>query len=262
MAAPAQASSGALYAQFGLSVANSLISAWSTDQQISAQKKVDKANAYAANTLRDGQNELAAARNALANYTKSVNNQRAMQVGGDTLNVLTQNFARAMDQSLKGSMQQQLRASEEVGATAAAAAWAGVGGSSVRMVQQTQRLKHQWMQDEVAKARDYQNYDFKQQRSQVGTSMAQSLDYTLSMAGMDYGTTQVPFRATPNMFGAAFAGADWAALRDGMAGNIPDKANVEALGFKSPVTSVSSPAFNDAVSKDFFSFGTGANYKL
>lgn len=251
----------AMLAQFGLGIANSYLQAKGQQGMVKAQKIVDKANARAQNLLREGENEKRAAFNALANYTKSINNQRLMRAGGEQVTTLSENFNRLLDASTKGGLQQQIANSEELGRLSAQAAWSGVGGTTNEMIERTLRLRQSTQQHEREVASEQRGYEFNKQRTQIQRGMAEGLDYRYELAGMDYGINQAPFRAEPDLFMAALGGADFSLLRDAFAGaKAPAKTTSDFQSFRTPVTS---PSFGPAVSADFFQINpSGVGVKL
>lgn len=249
----------AMLAQFGLGILDGALQASSQKKMIKAQAIVDKANAAAQNLAREGDNEKRAAANALANYTKSINNQRAMRAGGEQIEALGINFARLLDQSTKGNVQAQVAASEELGRLSAQAAWAGVGGSTNEMIERTLRLRQAGQQRERDEQLRQQTYGFQTAQSRALRGMGESLDYRYELAGMDYGVNQAPYRATPDVFSSALAGADFSLLRDALAGVKPP----QPTGFQSFRTPVTSPSFGSAVTNDFFQINPdGVGVKL
>lgn len=251
-----------MLAQFGLGIANSFLKAKSEAGMVKAQRVIDAANARAQNLLREGENEKRAAFNALANYTKSINNQRAMRAGGEQITAMSENFNRLLDASTKGALQSQVANAEELGRLSAQAAWSGVGGSTNEMIERTLRLRQAAQEHERTTAMGQRSYEFGKQRAQATRNLAEGLDYRYELAGMDYGINQAPYRATPDLFTAALSGADFSLLRDSFA-KVPKQGQPQATGFKSFSTPVTSPNFAPAVSADFFQINpSGVGVKL
>lgn len=251
----------AMLAQFGLGLVNGYLQTSAQKGFVKAQKTIDKANAKAANIAREGENEKRAAANALANYTKSINNQRLMRSTGEQVEALALNFGRMLDQSVKGNIADQVRASEELGRLSAQAAWSGVGGSTSAMIEQTLRLRQSSQAREREVRLSQQGYEYGKQREQLISRTGESLDYRYELAGLDYGVNLAPYRAEPNEFAGALAGADFSLLRDALAG-IKPTAQKPTTSFQSFRTPVTSPSFGNAVSADFFSInssGVGVN---
>lgn len=237
--------------------------------QYKAQQTIDAANVNASNLLRQGENEKAAARLSLSTYAQSLNNRRAARAGDEQITALSQNFGRMLDASTRGSIQQQLAASEQVGKIAAAAAFAGVGGASTEKVEGTLRLRQALMEGEQDRQIADATADFHTQRSQIERAKAEGLDYRYQLAGMNYGQDVMPFRAKPSATAMAF---DFLSRN---AGNIANAANAfgkpSAPGAtntnsQSAVTPVTSPSFGSAVSNDFFQVGgpggIGVNWQI
>lgn len=222
--------------------------------QYQAQQTIDAANVNASNLLRQGENEKAAARLSLATYAQSLNNRRAARAGDEQITALSQNFGRMLDASTRGSIQQQLAASEQVGKVAAAAAFAGVGGASTEKVEGTLRLRQALMEGEQDRQIADAGADYRQQRMQLERAKSEGLDYRYQLAGMDYGQDIAPFRAKPSATAMAF---------DFVARNVGNMANA-ANAFNKPsapsgpaliTTPVTSPNYGKVVSNNFFQVG-------
>lgn len=222
--------------------------------QYKAQQTIDAANVNASNLLRQGENEKAAARLSLATYAQSLNNRRAARAGDEQITALSQNFGRMLDAATRGSIQQQLAASEQVGKIAAAAAFAGVGGASTEKVEGTLRLRQALMEGEQDRQIADATADYRQQRVQLERAKEEGLDYRYQLAGMDYGQDIAPFRAKPSATATAF---DFLSRN---AGDIANAANAfgkpSAPSGPTPITTpVTSPNYGKVVSSNFFKVG-------
>jgi len=184
-----------------------------------AQKRVDRANADAANAVRGASNKFAAARASLSNLTRSLDNRGKLQAGGDALDALATNFVRAQDQAVTGSLNQRISAAEQMGALRAAAAASGAGGTSAAMLQQTLQLAQARAETSRSQNREYQSYDMLAQRAGLVGNMVMSLDQGQNFAPIDYGINLAPFRAgTANDAGFMdfMSGGGGAALGQGL----------------------------------------------
>lgn len=236
--------------------------------QYQAQRTIDAANVNASNLLRQGENEKAAARLSLSTYQQSLNNKRTARMFDEQITAVSTNFGRMLDASTRGSIQQQLAASEQIGKAVAAAAFAGVGGASTEKVEATLRMRQALMEGERDRQLADAGADFKEQRRQLERAKSEGLDYRYQLAGMDYGQDIAPYRAKPSSTAVAF---DFLSRN---LGNIANAANAFS-GPKAPstytnsqtaVTPVTSPTFSQAVSNDFFQVGgpggVGVNWQI
>lgn len=210
-------------AQFGFNFVMDLVGSHYQNQAVKTQRIVDGANTAASNMARQDRNTMAAVQDRLGQYNKSINNQRMMKQSGEAMATLAQNFFRASDQATKGTMQQQIAFSEQMGVVAAEAAAAGVGGGAARMVQDTLRLRNDLMQADRQQQLGYAGYDANKAYGELGARMEDSLDYSFSAVGMDYSTDQSPYRPTQNALSRV-----WQAF--GKAGGVEALANLSAPG--------------------------------
>lgn len=246
-------------ASLGMGLLGTLGQASVAKAQYKAQTKIDKANVAASNLLRQGENEKAAARLSLATYQQSLNNQRVARYGDEQITALSQNFGRMLAASTRGSIQQQLAASEQVGKVAAAAAFAGIGGASTEKVEATLRMRQTLMEQEQDRALADATADYKTQRMQLERAKMEGLDYRYQLAGMDYTQDIAPFRAKPSTSSAVFG---FVANNIGNIANAVNAFNSPSVPTTntnmlsmSPMTPATSPSFGSAVSNDFFQVG-------
>lgn len=97
------------------------------------QAKVNKAKVQA----RNAKNERSAAESGLARFNQSLANKKILDKAGKAYATLSENLNRRIDAYTLNSAMGSMRVSEELGATTAAAAAAGVGGSSVEQYNRT-----------------------------------------------------------------------------------------------------------------------------
>lgn len=120
----------ALIAMFGLN----LLQQNAQNKQIKMQNKVAKQNAANENLVRAAQNELGAATGALNRYRQSLSNQTILKNMGVQHDAITENYFRLSEQANSGNLNTRLQAANESGAVTAAASAAGIGGSSVDLL--------------------------------------------------------------------------------------------------------------------------------
>lgn len=167
------------------------------DANTYAANLVNNANADAANSVRTTSNSLSAMMAALGNLQRSIGNQNKLEAAGAQLDTNAENLARIQDSMTRGSLEQGLRASEQLGALHAAAAANGVGGASAAMMHQTLALsaaRQKTTQDENA---GYQTYDMLMQRRGLVGNMVRSLDQGQTFAPIDYTVNIAPLVQSP-----------------------------------------------------------------
>lgn len=129
----------ALLAMFGAN----LIGQVQQKQQIKAQNKVAKQNAKIQDQMTDANNELAAATGALQRYRQSVRNQQIVKAGADQVEAIGKNLGRLQEATVQGNLNTRIQAAEATGGLMATAAAAGIGGSTVDMLNQVIKSKEE-----------------------------------------------------------------------------------------------------------------------
>lgn len=166
--------------------------------QYKAQKTIDDANYEASEMIRKASNELGRAQGGLANWMKSVSNQRMIEAAGDQYNALGENLGRILDQAATGSLQRRIQAAEQAGALTASAAAAGVGGSTVSLINGTLRLRNAMVNEEIEKQEGQASYDLMAQRAGVMSNAYDSWDYSLVGDTANHMGAVKPIRVAPD----------------------------------------------------------------
>lgn len=192
--------------QGALSVAGTIGKYQIEKGQYKAQRTLDKANYYVQEVMRAAENEASRINASVGNHLRSVSNQRLIKAAGEAYNAMGENLGRALDQSVTGSLQRRVVAAEEVGAFSAANAAAGVGGSTVDMINGSIRLRNAMLESEVAKQEGLATYDQMQQRIGVVSNAYDQWDYTYDMAQQNYFGAQMPIRAKNSSIFQTFVG--------------------------------------------------------
>ncbi|AQT27775.1 internal virion protein [Ralstonia phage RS-PI-1] len=193
-----------------------------------SQNTINNANADAANAVRAANNGFAAAQAALSNLTRSISNQAKLEAGGKAEDALTTNILRLQDQVTRGGLESQLRSAEQLGAVRAAAAAAGVGGSTARMLQNAMALssaRAQQITDDNAK---YQTFDMLQQRAGLVQNKVMSVDQGQTFAPIDYNINVAPLVQSPlraSQFAMSVMGQAWIGAANGAMGQMNLKSN-------------------------------------
>lgn len=154
---------------------------------VQASNIVSSANAYANNTVRAANNELAAKRGSLARFTQSVNNQRVLDNMGESLAAAQTNYRRARDSEEQDDFETQLRFAEQAGAQSAASALAGLSGGVVDIVNSTTAMRKARLQQRAADAVKAGDFDAQLRFSQIQQAGWDSLDNSEISETLDYG---------------------------------------------------------------------------
>lgn len=195
--------SGAAAADVASGVA-SAISAWGT---ASANKIVAKANAEAMNTVRKAQNQQRASSLTLAGAMRAQSYRASLTNAGEASNSATELIARHQDAWTRGNFEQGLKGAEEMGAYAARAAAAGVGGASVAAVSYTVRLQQSRLAEQTTDRQSQMQYELVKQRSGIMPAAISRLDNSPLAAGLDQNDNYVPSSSSGgNLLGALAEG--------------------------------------------------------
>lgn len=152
-----------------------------------AQNKVLDAQAAAENTIREGKNEEAAGFDALDKWMASENNRRAARAGGEAFNAAQQTLARTQDAYTKGSIEDQLAASEAAGAYAANSAFSGTAGASTDVIAYTIKAQHERRALYAQQNQKYTTYDTMSQIAGITQQTLEGLQVVGGAAGLDKG---------------------------------------------------------------------------
>lgn len=175
----------------------SLMQGMQQQGQAKIARITDESNTRVANIIREGNNELAAAQGSLSRYMQSRANQTHLKNVGGAIEAVTTNMLRLNDFANKGALDRRVAAAEEMGAVAAQAGAAGIGGGTVAMINSTVNLRHAQV-DQIAKRQEKeQTYDMSIQRDSLkeqmilGLSDVQYLD-NINMMEQQSQNIQVP----------------------------------------------------------------------
>nr|WP_052145202.1 hypothetical protein [Burkholderia sp. ABCPW 111] len=188
-----------------------------------SQNTINQANADAANAVRAANNGFAVAQASLSNLTRSISNQSKLEAGGKAEDAITTNILRLQDQATRGSLESQLRSAEQLGAVRAAAAAAGVGGSTARMLQNTMALTAARAQTTTDQNTQYQTYDMLQQRAGLVSNKIMSLDEGQTFAAIDYNINVAPLVQSPlraGQFANSVMSQAWLGAANGAMGSL------------------------------------------
>lgn len=169
-------------------VINSFMAIFSIDAanaQAAANQRVSFANAAAGNKVRTARNAAQAAQNSLARWVQSVNNNRALDAGGQALEANSVNFRRASDAGVREDFLTSLQSAEQAGMSAAMAAAAGIDGQVVDMVNSSVALRDSIVQQQTADYRGMQSYDATRRAASIMQQTVGGLDSSLILDSFD-----------------------------------------------------------------------------
>ncbi len=148
---------------------------------IREQAKIDAARI----TQKSG-NERKAAESALAQFNTARANNRQMDAAGKAINANNENIARNLDATTKGDIMSRIAAAEELGASVAGAAAAGVGGSSIDQYNGTLRLQQAMNEEAQDRATKSDQWAAEQGNADTLQNAAAGWDNTAYQANMDH----------------------------------------------------------------------------
>jgi len=150
-------------------------------EHIRAQAEIE-----AKRTVQKARNENSAAQSALANFTRALTNKRAMDAAGSEIGALTENIGRNLDAATYGTLSRRVQAAEELGAISAAAAAAGVGGSTIEQFSRQVMATEDRMDEQAARAVNSDLYLASSARGDTIRNAVMGLDNSQSFANLDF----------------------------------------------------------------------------
>lgn len=156
-----------------------------------ASAKVNRAKVAA----RDARNERSAAESELQRFNQSLGNKKILEAAGRRYEALSENLNRRLDAAAYGGAMASLALSEELGAATAAAAAAGVGGSSVENYNRTVETAYGLQSELRSRAVKSETYIAREQMGSTITDAVDSFDRNVYNADRDftyYGPTKGP----------------------------------------------------------------------
>lgn len=164
-------------------------------------ERVMKAEYYAANVTQEAGNEREAAITALQEFSRTLGNQQALEAAGKEYNAATEQLAEVMDGRTVGRANITMRAAEVQGALAAQAGALGIGGSSVRLLEDTTRIQSKMEAEMYDEETKHVAYHGAQQNAGIMGKAINSLDNSQYFASLDH-TIHLPPQHLKNRVGA------------------------------------------------------------
>lgn len=174
---------------------------------IEANNRLSKQNAESTNAIRQASNAATAAQGNLNRWVQSVNNNRRMDSAGEALEANTVNARRAGDQALKGGFSASIQNAEQAGQMAASAAFSGVGGDVVDMVNTSVNLRNEIVKQEFSDRLDLAHSDVARRAGNIMSQMVGGLDSSILMDNLDYNIAVAEYTPTKSSAYNFVAGA-------------------------------------------------------
>jgi len=133
-------------------------------------------------------NEKRVAQSDLMLFSQALGNRKIMDAAGKNINAYGENIAKNLEGASMGAFQDQIRSAEELGATTAMAAAAGIGGSSIQAYNETLETMNGLRREQANRQINRDIYGAGQARGQVLTDAVDSLDKNVYRADLDVST--------------------------------------------------------------------------
>lgn len=234
--------SGAAIADFAMKAIQGISGGILADAQANADNIINDANTAASNLIRGANNELAASRSTLRRFNQSVNNNRALTNTGRNVVASNVDAARAAQANAAASFEDQIAFAEQQGAQSAMAAFTGLSGGVVDLVNGATALRHSRVVQRAELASKEAAFDSRERAKQLALAGWDSLDTSDVGVLLDRGQDVAQHRARgSNLFIDALSGQSAQGMANATAG----------------ASQFASSAYNGV--KSFFNFG---NYTL
>ncbi len=172
-----------------------------------ADNKISEGNAKAREKVQEGQNTLQAATGNLERWMQSVNNNRRLDAGGEQLEVARRNASREADDVGRESIVTSLQRAEQQGASAAAQAFSGVGGTAADMINASTSIRDDLVKQALGEKAAYGQYDRARRAGAITSAMIGGMDSSLTFDRIDNSLNPTQKRAVPSVALAAVSGA-------------------------------------------------------
>lgn len=188
-------------ASAGLSALGAYTQGAVTKAQVKGNNAVSAAVTEANNRVRTAGNAFSAARGSLSRYVQSVNNNNALEAGGEALEANLINARRQDDAMAEASFENQIRAAEQLGSQVAAAAFSGVGGEVADTISISTRLMQQRAARNALQSREFAQYDSVRRAGAIAQQTVRSLDQSLILDSLDYSIDVAQYQKAPSVWG-------------------------------------------------------------
>ncbi len=174
---------------------------------VDASNRLRQLNVDSRARVRMAANAAEAGQNNLARWVQSVNNNRRLKAGGEALEANTVNARRGMDAGTRQGFSQDITAAEQAGARAASAAFSGVGGDVVDMVDLSVNLRNSIVDQAFAAQQGQAAYDTTRRAGSIMSQMVGGLDNSVIIDSLDYTQEAAQIDAKVSVLASAIMGA-------------------------------------------------------
>jgi hypothetical protein len=240
------ASTGAQAAAAASQIFSAIASGYTARAAVRTRNIIGQANAAARNTVRRGANEIAGAQGALARYMQSRNNARALDAAGARQEAAGRTISRLRDAQSAASIQERLRASEDLGRLSAASAFSGVTGSVVEMVAGALATRESLREGQTARNEDARIFELSATARDELQNAVNSLDNRAILDNIDltvdrHQNDPVPGSFLMDVIGGA-SNADLGSIYDFAAKQFNERADLMPLGDQMQAPGTFSPS--------------------
>ena len=165
------------------------------------QFRIQKAQFEAAETVKRATNKKEAARTALADFARSLGNTIRIEAAGKEFNEQTSQLASTLEARSTNRINTSLMAAEQMGALAAKAGAAGVGGSSIELLNATIKIQKEITEETQNLATDRLATAGSRAKAQTMTNAFNTIDLTQTFGSFDH-TVNVAPKPMKNKLGA------------------------------------------------------------
>ena len=206
----------------GIMAAQSLEKGKLAKGQAKTDKFVAKSNTKLENMQRATDNIWKKTKGDLARFQQAKGNSIKLRAGADAVESQTTNTLRLMDDAVRGGFDRRIAASEEAGALVAASGAAGIGGGSIDMINASNTIRQQRVQEMTDRSLDTAVYDSNRNIDQTIRSTILGLDDIQFNDDINFMTAQTPYIKEPSWgeigLGAGMAFASTFNSMDGFQG--------------------------------------------
>lgn len=221
--------------------------------QVKAENRISRAEAAAQNRVRPHRNALLAAQNGLSRWAQSVNNNALLDAGAEQYEAVAVNALRTNDAFMEADFETGIRAAEEAGAQAAAAATIGVMGNVVDTINMTSSLRRSRAKQSAMTEQSMRSFDQRRQAAEIMSQTWRGLDGSVIFDNFDYGSSvarqgvgpRIPSLYEVGMAGVSgFLGAGGGSAIAGLGGGSAAQSGGYFGGLRVPAQTGASYQFN------------------
>ena len=158
-----------------------------------AQYKLEEGRAQNKQLIQHSNNLFEAATANLNRYQQQRDNAKKMDAGAEALRQDTWNYGKQIDGMNSGRFEQRVQAAGALGSLMAQAAFAGVGGSTVDMVADTEAMRQARSDQAIADQIKDAGYVHALNQTSIIDNTFSSLDDSYIFAGLDYSPKDLVF---------------------------------------------------------------------